>query len=81
MVQGLRNRVRVLSRLVEGDDLSLLGAAPKLNGLCEDLESFERMLDSFRDLVYGAAKFSTSCKSDGASTQVVPTVASKVAFP
>ena len=80
MVKGLRNRVRVLSRLVEGDDLSA-GCGSKINDLCVDLESFERTLDSFRDLVYGAAKFSTSCKSDGASTQVVPTVASKVAFP
>ena len=40
MVQGLRNRVRVLSRLVEGDDLST-GCGSKINGLCEDLESFE----------------------------------------
>ena len=39
-----------------------------------------RLVDSLRDLVYGACKQGTS-KSTGASADVVPTVASLVAFP
>ena len=77
MVMSLRERARSLSRLV--GDLSS-GCGSKVSSVQGELDSLETIVDSLRDLVYGSCKQSTS-KGSGVRTEVVPTVASLVAFP
>ena len=76
MIQSLldRNRSTRLAR-----DLSSCGS--KLSSVQSELEAFEVAFESLRDLSYGAAKQRTSSPASGARTEVVPLVASRVAFP
>ena len=78
MISSLRRRTRAQSRLV-GDLAS--GCGLKLTAVQSELDSLESVLDSLRDLVYGSAKQRTAASSQDSSSEVVPTVASKVAFP
>ena len=77
-VKGLWRRARSLCRLV-GD---LAGCGSKINAVQFSLDSLEAGFDSLSDLVYGAIKQGSKSSTEGpGSSQVVPTVASKVAFP
>ena len=78
MVEGLMHRTRSMSRLV--GNLST-GCGSKLNDVQSELISLESVVDSLRDVVYGSSKQSTTFPTSGAATSVVPTVASRVAFP
>ena len=53
----------------------------KITAVNAGLDEWDGMLDSLSELVYGCVKKSTLNASQGCSTVVVPTVASKVAFP
>ena len=76
-VKGLWRRARSLCRLV-GD---LAGCGSKINAVQFSLDSLEAGFDSLSDLVYGAIKQGSKSSTEGpGSSQVVPTVASKVAF-
>ena len=78
MVEGLMHRTRSLSRLV--GNLST-GCGSKLVGVQSELVSLESVVDSLREVVYGSSKQNTTFPTSGAATSVVPTVASRVAFP
>ena len=78
VVASLGERVCSFSRLV--GDMST-GSGSKLDSVQGELASMEAVLDSLGSLVYGSAKQSTGASAQGSSTTVVPTVASRVAFP
>ena len=78
MVNSMRHRTGALSRLA-GDNSS--GCVSKLNDVQFELDSLEFVVDSLRDLFYGSSKQRTTVVSSSANPEVVPTVASKVAFP
>ena len=77
-VKGLWRRARSLCRLV-GD---LTGCGSKINDVQFSLDSLEAGFVSLSELVYGAIKQGSKSSTEGpGSSPVVPTVASKVAFP
>ena len=77
-MDSLGERVRSFSRMV--GDMST-GSGSKLDFVQGELASLEAVLDSLGSMVYGSARQSTGVSSEGTNTTVVPTVASRVAFP
>ena len=80
MVQSLWDRNCSMCRLA--GDLTA-GCGSKLFYVQSELDSFSQTFESLRELVYGTAKQRTFSPTMGTNTrtEVVPLVASKVAFP
>ena len=57
------------------------GCGSKISSVQSELGVLESVVDSLRDVVYGSSKQNSTSPSTGARAEVVPTVASRVAFP
>ena len=78
IVESLLDRTRSWRRLV--GDLST-GSGSKILDAQSELVQLEARLDDLAELVYGASKQASREANSGGTTDVVPTVASAVAFP
>ena len=78
MIAGIRERMCSMCRLI--GDLSV-ECGTKIQGVSEEWMDLECEVESLAELVYGGARVNGLAQGSAASSQVVPTIASQVAFP
>ncbi|CAE7232920.1 unnamed protein product [Symbiodinium sp. CCMP2456] len=78
MIAGTRERMCSMCRLI--GDISV-ECGTKIQGVNEELSGLECEVESLAELVYGGARVNGPVQGSAASSQVVPAIASQVAFP